>query len=273
MNLKIQRLNGDNFNLIDYGIKTLNFTVDSPSPRTTTEVIEGRNGYIDMGTVYDGRTLRGSFFMTSVDGYDTPLLRNEIFKIFESKELFYLIDTREEGKRWKVKCDGKFSLEQILANKGRFEVKFISHSSFSESVGTTLDPFTFNSEVWQVGQGLTVDVDETDFTHNTTSFSIFNAGDKDIDPRELPIIITYKGASTNLQIDNVTTKETWSYTGETISTDVIELNGIRSLKNDTSIFKNTNRKLITVKKGWNDFQLSGTSGDFTIEFNFRFYYL
>lgn len=116
-------------------------------------------------------------------------------------------------------------------------------------------------------------VKSTSYTFTTTTFRVFNAGDIDIDPRVLPLKITFTGASTNLTITNQTTGDTWQYTGTTQTGDTITLDGVRSLKNGASIFRNTNRKLITIKPGWNKFIIEGTTGAFTISFDFRFYYL
>lgn len=271
MDITIERLDGTQYKLSDYNISIIDFKVDSPSPRFYWETIDNRNGLIDMGTNYAERTLRGAFEFVAEDFLDFPLLRNEIFRIFDSREVFYLIDDREPGKRWLVKANG-YSPDQLIASRGKFDVDFISPSSFAESIGTTLDPLTFDLEVWQTGQGLTLD--ETMYTYSTTSFQIYNAADGvTIDPRDLPLIITYTGASTNLQIKNLTTGDTWTYTGTTVAGDTLKLDGVRSLKNNVSVFGNTNHNLITLAPGYNDFQLIGTSGSFTISFDFRFYTL
>lgn len=114
---------------------------------------------------------------------------------------------------------------------------------------------------------------EPKYEFTTSTFSIYNAGDTTIDPRYYPLLITFVGSSTNLSIKNETTSETWSYTGTTISTDTIKLDGVKSFKGSTSIFANANRKLITLKPGWNDFTITGATGSFTITFDFKFYYL
>jgi phage-related protein len=270
MNVIITRLDGTTYSLADYGIKTLDFAVDAPTPRTITEELDGRDGLIELGTTYDARKIRASFYFRAYDSPDFPLLRNEIFRMFASRESFYVTDDRESGKRWLVKSGG-FSVEQLMANKGRFDVEFTALMPFAESVGTTLDPFTFDSELWQIGQGL--EADDLNYVHTTSSFRIFNAGDIAIDPRVLPLTITFTGASTNLTITNTTTGDMWQYTGTTQVGDTITLDGVRSLKNGASIFVSTNRKLITIVPGWNDFTITGSSGSFTISFDFRFYYL
>jgi hypothetical protein len=158
MNIIIERLDGTQYSLADYDISVRDFIVDSPSPRFYWETIENRDGVIDLGTDYDGRTLSGSFFMSANDFLDFPLLRNEIFKIFASKEPFYLIDDREPGKRWYIKAN-TFSPKQVIT-LGEFDIEFFSPSAYAESIGTTLDPFTFDAELWQIGQGLNEDFTE-----------------------------------------------------------------------------------------------------------------
>jgi hypothetical protein len=270
MELAIQRLNGALYDLSDYGIKTLDFQIDAPSPRIYSEVVEGRDGTLDLGAVYDSRQLRGSFFMSAVDSVDFALLRNEIFRIFAGAEAFYLIDSREPGKRWKVRSNG-FSVEQLNATKGRFDVDFNAQIPYAESIGTTLDPLTFDTELWQIGQGI---IDEgLTYSHTTSTFRIYNIGDTTVNPRQHPLVITYTGASTNLKIKNVTTGEEWAYTGTSASGNNIKLDGVRSTKNGLSIFRDTNRKVISLVPGWNDFVIAGASGSFTVSFDFRFYYL
>jgi hypothetical protein len=270
MEIAIQRLNGALYNLSDYGIKALDFQIDAPSPRVYSEIVEGRDGAIDLGAVYDLRQLRGSFFMSAADSVDFALLRNEIFRIFAGAEAFYLIDSREPGKRWKVRSNG-FSVEQLNATKGRFDVDFTAQTPYAESIGTSLDPLTFDSDLWQIGQGI-ID-DGLEYTHTTSTFRIYNLGDTTVNPRQHPLVITYTGASTHLKIKNVTTGEEWTYTGTTTASDSVVLDGVRSTKNGLSIFRDTNRKVISLVPGWNDFAITGASGSFSMNFDFRFYYL
>jgi hypothetical protein len=208
--------------------------------------------------------------MSAADSVDFALLRNEIFRIFAGAEAFYLIDSREPGKRWKVRSNG-FSVEQLTATKGRFDVDFTAQIPYAESIGTTLDPLTFDTDLWQIGQGL-ID-DGLEYTHTTSTFRIYNLGDTTVNPRQHPLVITYTGASTNLKIKNVTTGEEWAYTGTSASGNTLKLDGVRSTKNGLSIFRDTNRKVISLAPGWNDFVITGASGSFTVSFDFKFYYL
>ncbi|WP_242305802.1 phage tail family protein [Bacillus cereus group sp. BfR-BA-01451] len=270
--LIIQKLDGKVYNLLDYDIRVLDYTLSSSNFVTTYEEVEGYDGAIPIRTNGKQRMSQANCFFMARDSYDYVLLRNEIFKIFASKEYFYLIDVREPGIRSYVRAQS-FDPQQVISKAGMFQVTFESPRTYRESVGKTTDPFTFDSNLWQIGQGLIAE--DTKYTHNTTSFRIYNAGSVTIDPRSFPLKITYKGISNNLSIKNVTTGNLWSYTGSTASeNDVITLDGVKSYRTGIgSIFKDTNWGLITLKDGWNDFILTGTAGSFEIKFDFRFYYL
>lgn len=270
MNTVIQRLNGAIYNLEDYGITTRDFAISSPSSRSASEVIEGRHGAVGLGLVYDVRKINASFYMKAVDYDDYALLRDEIFRVLRTDEPFYLTESRNPGKRWLVRIESPFIIDQ-QGLYGFFDVEFIADNPFAESIGTTLDPLTFDTELWQIGQGI-ID-DGLEYTHTTSSFRIYNIGDTTVNPRQHPLVITYTGESTNLKIKNVTTGEEWAYTGASVAGNTIKLDGIRSTKNGLSIFRDTNRKVITLAPGWNDFTITGASGSFTVSYDFRFYYL
>ena len=270
MGLAIQRLNGELYNLSEYNLKVLDFQVDSPKPRVESEVIEGRDGVVETEITYDVRTLRASFFFKSIDNIDFALLRNEIFRMFSSKDTFYLIDSREPGKRWLVRANG-FSVEQIMPTSGRFDVGFVVPHTFAESYGSTLEPYNFDGELWQIGTGL--EAEDLNYTHSSSTFNIYNGSDITIDPRECTLKIEFIGASNNLTIRNLTTGDEWVYNGISESGDIMLLDGIKSLKNEESIFGQTNRKLISLAPGINELEILGATDSFTISFDFRFYYL
>lgn len=267
----VQRLDGKVYKLEEIGIITRDFNPSSPSPKHTTEEVDGRHGSIDLGTVYEPRKINCSFYLKAFDMWDYVLLRDEVFKIFDSRKPFYIIDQRNPGKRWFVKCNSSYDIDQQRIY-GFFEIEFITvNLPFAESIGTTLSPFTFDSNLWQIGQGLVGE--DFKYIHDTPFFDIYNAGDIEIDPKSMPLAIKVYGASSNLSIINETTGDRWDYLGTSTASDVIQLNGVRSLKNGTSIFGNTNYKLIKIAPGLNNFAVIGGTGSLIIEFNFRFYYL
>lgn len=269
MKLLVQRLDGTIYDLEDYGIKTIDFYPMAPTPEVAAESVEGRHGWVDAGAVYDGRELRGEFVLKT-DGYEFVYLRNKIFKIFKSLEPFYIIDLREAGKRWLVRAN-QYHIQQIFDARGEFEIDFTSSRAFSESVGTTLTPFTFDAGVWAAGMGLIYD-NEMVYEHTTDKFKIFNAGDAPIDPVEDELIIKFVGASDGLRIVNRTTGEAFEYYRKTNANDVLELNGVQTLLNGINVLGNSNMELITLAEGFNHFEIIGANDRKAITFEFRFKY-
>jgi hypothetical protein len=270
-NFKIVLQDGTTYDMADdFSVLVRSFRISSPKPIRHTEQFEGRDGQIRVGKDYGERAITAVCSFFAVDIPDSKLLRDDLIRVLYSREPFYIISDANPGKRWLVEVSDSFTPE-LLGMYGEFTVDFVSDSTFSESIGTTLDPLSSDEELWQVGQGLTEE--EPVYTQTTSAFSIYNAGDVTIDPREFPLVITYKGASSKLSISNTTNGSTWTYNGDTTSNDTVKLDGVRSLKNEVSIFKDTNRSLITLQPGRNDFTVLGASGSFTIEFDFRFYYL
>ncbi|WP_339168718.1 phage tail family protein [Bacillus sp. FSL M8-0315] len=269
-NFKIVYDNGSTVDMArDLSVLVRSFVPGAPSPNIYYEKIEGTNGSIRTGKDFGIRSIKAECRLFAEDTDDFFLLRNKIVAALYKQTQFYVIVESEPYKRWKVEVSSSFDVDRI-GTTGDFNIQFDCADGFAESLGTTLDPFTFDANRWLLGEGLTDTVPS--YTHKTTSFSIYNAGDIPIDPVEMPLIIAYKGGSSNLTITNQTTGDVWKYSGTTSSGDTIVLNRVRATKNNISIFGNTNRKFITLAPGWNHFKLSGTSGSFEVSFNFRFYY-
>lgn len=271
----VQRLDGTTFNLTDLGFRGRLFVIPSPLYRNNTQQIQGRNGLADLATTFGERkmTLKGRF--TANDLPDAALLRDVVFGIFNSLDPFYVIDDeREPGKRWLVRVDGSFDYSEVYVY-GDVEVPLICARGFSESLGRTdSDAIDFNNDLWQaMGAGIDLS-DDLAYTFGTASFSVYNGGDLTIDPaEEHELDITFTGASSGLQIENATTGDLFTYDGDSEDDESIELSGVKALKSGVSIFTDTNYGLITLKPGWNDITVSGATGDFTIKFGFRYYYL
>jgi hypothetical protein len=263
---------GTEVNLSDYGLRCLSFNVESLVMEQEQERMPGRPGSLLIDGDLLSRNITARFLSEAADNLDYKLLQNALYRLFDPRKEITIIDNREPGKRWFIRTQGAYTPERLNHVNSTFELNLLSARPFAESLGSTLDPKTFDAEVWAVGNELTID--ETDYKYaNNNTFSIYNAGDEVIDPRFMPLLITYKGTSTNLKIKNITTGEEWAHTGASNIGDTITLDGIRSFKNGLSVYRNTNRKLITLKPGWNDFQLTGALLPYEITFQFRFYYI
>lgn len=256
-----------------FGVLVRSFNIASPAPNIQAEKLENADGQIRYGKRWGPRNISATCSFFPADIEDLALFRNELYRVLMSREPFYLISDAEPGKRWLVEVASEWTPEK-LGYYGEFTLEFVSHSPYAESVGTSLTSMDFEQDgVWQLGQGL-IDSADLKYRHSTTNFSIYNPGDIAVNPRNMPLVIRYSGVSSDLAIKNLTTAETWQHNDITSVGQTVEINGTRSLKNGiTSVFSQTNRKLITLAPGWNEFELTGAGGGFTIEFDFRFYYI
>ncbi|MGG1042580.1 glucosaminidase domain-containing protein [Bacillus velezensis] len=253
----------------DLSVLVRSFKIASPTPDIDYETIPGRDGLVRVGKNFGARTLTAECLLLGADDVDFHLLQAELFHALHREEEFFLVSEATPKKRWRVELSASFTPDRI-GSFGDFTLTFQSASTYCESVGTTLDVFTFDANKWQIGEGLTDDIPS--YKHKTKTFRIFNAGAVRLDPRYMPLKITYKGASSKLSIKNRTTGDLWTFSGTSAAKEAIQISGVTAKKGNVSIFGQTNFGLITLEPGWNDFELSGTSGDFEVAFDFRFHY-
>lgn len=161
MDLIVVKQDGTTYKLSEHDMKVIKFSKSFPEMNSPDDNFEDRDGFEDNGTFYVSRKLDAVIVFTARDRLDNPLVQNQIFRIFDSRESFYLIDDREPGKRWFAKCSSEFTPDQKNATFGTFDIAFKAQP-YAESVGTTLDRFMFDSELWGIGQGLDEDVTEPD---------------------------------------------------------------------------------------------------------------
>ncbi|MER2170703.1 MAG: phage tail domain-containing protein [Psychrobacillus psychrodurans] len=267
--LNLYDANGDKINMESIGLFGLKLRIPAPSYTIVKETLDDGSTII-LDKQLNPRQLVAEFMSKGIDYKDSLLLRDDLFRLLGNGEEMYVGESFLSGKRWKVHFED-WEPERVSRRVSKVDIPLFCASGLSESVGTSLDELTFEIEKWQTGQGLTVE--EPTYVHQTNSFKIFNVGDVPVDPRKRDLKIIFKGASTNLKITNNTTGEVWQYTGSSTVNDTITLDGVRSFKNGASIFGQTNKKLISLLPGWNDFTITGASGSFLITFDFRFYYL
>jgi hypothetical protein len=271
----------------DKNIWVSSFHIYSPKINHETERTDGRHGLSFIETNLLERKITASFSVEANTPDELEEIRENLIRIFNPLEQFYIIKDLQDNsavkKRIKVVIDSEFDFKYITLEDGEFDIDFTALSPFFESTGTTLHPEnelygsygSYHGSSNMVGKNFNDDLDFRDlsYSHNTNSFRIFNDGDIAVDPRNHEVKITFTGQSESLIIRNKTTNEEFSYNGATSDTDVLILDGIRTFKNDQSVFSQTNKKLLTIGKGLNDFEILGTTGPFSISFDFRYYYL
>lgn len=250
----------------DVNLWVSDFRIPSPSPDHLTDIVEGQHGEVYLGTTLKGRKVTATFLASTNDPNEFDLYRDRLFRVFNPLEPFYIIRDLQPGKRMKVVLDNPLDIEYLTPEDGEFTLDFLINSVFMESVGTTLNPGDLDG----LPQVETEEV--VQYVFNEPSFFVWNNGDVLVNPRKQELKVIFTGASENLTIRNLTTGDEWAFTEVTSESDTITLDGIKTFKNDLSAFGSTNRKLITLAPGRNDFEIVGALEPFLISFDFRFYY-
>ena len=250
MQSTVIHLDGTTYHLESEGVVLRDFVVESPQYETELQTVAGGIGAADLGTTIDTRPITASYYVKADDNLeDFTRRRDFVFNAFRSRLPFYIIDGRQRDKRWRVKVNGGFALDQQY-KYGFFEVPLIALDGVSETINVVSRRF------------------------DTATFDYDNGGTVEIDPRQQSeTAITFAGASDGLTLINHTTGDEWAYNGQTVAGDEIELRGVRSLKNGASIFRDTNKRVITFAPGRNEIEVVGATGEFEIEISTRFYFL
>ncbi|PGQ63383.1 phage tail domain-containing protein [Bacillus thuringiensis] len=251
MDLIIEHLDGTIYRTNQLGIRVKGFDFSSPDFDPAFSEVDGLDGKINIGAKGRERTATASIDFKPKSESDYISLRNKIFKLFYSKKEFYITDSREPNIRTLVRAR-VFTPENINHVIGRCEIEFIATNVYRESVSIWLKEFL-----------------------NSSTFTLNNPGDEYVDLRNSRqfFIIRFRGASTNLTIENTTTLQKWQYTGSSLTSDIIEMKYVRSTKSGISIFRDTNHQIISLAPGDNNFKITGASGVYSTEFRFRSYHI
>lgn len=246
--LNLYDVNGNKINMESLGLFGLKLQVPSPSYAVQKEIVDGGK-IIIVDKQLNPRNLTAEFMTKANDFKDSFLLRDELFKLLGNGEEIYISEINVPGKRWRVSVED-WAPERVSRRVSKVDIPLTANDGVSESVHLFKKKYT------------------------SASFVYKNEGNRIIDPRKhLETEIIFKGPSTDLTITNKTTGEVWKYNGSTSSTDIIKLKGVQAFKNNSSTFGQTNKKLITLAVGNNEFTVSGATGSFELEISTRFYFL
>lgn len=267
----IKLLNGKQLDIADYCLKRLYHHIPSVSISHNTEQVDGRDGFLFLETTFDSRVITVELLYESYDIYDYYLLRDEINSLFTRKESFYIIFKNEPYKRYLVRLNQSFEVEPNQYMNS-FTVEFTCVNIFGESIADTWSLKDWDSNKWAWNGQITWD-DDLKYLFNSNSFVVNNLGNVDIDPRQSELEIIIKGTfASSVAIKNETVGDVYVYNGSLTENDELVLKGVQSFKNGASVFRNTNKKIIRLFTGENNFTVSGGTIS-SIDFKFRFLYL
>src|SRR5699024_346070 len=141
---------------------------------------------------------------------------------------------------------------------------------FWVSVYTTkeLNDTRYNALVEKYGLVDSINSDNTKYKFTDSNFSIWNAGNETVEPETMYLKITATGTNGVLEIRNKTTSDTFKVNAA-FGGDLV-IDGMSTILNGVNVFRDTNKRYISLESGKNDFEIIGQFTDITIDF--RFYY-
>ena len=247
--MKIELVDGTEIDIGDYGLGVEDYNIPSVEIKHTLADVEGIDNQIVTETKFAGRTISVVFCYVARDYSDYVILRRRLNGLFARKIPFYIRFKDDSTIRWMVRLNRQFVTEKELETVGSMSIDFRCEKLYAESVNAS------------------------NYTFNTANFIVKNTGTETIDPRESQLDITLKGVfAKQVKMTNKTTGDVFIFTGALTANDTLKLTGIRTLKNNVSVLKNTNKKLITLNPGDNNFLIEGGTVT-SIVFNFRPLYM
>ncbi|EME8251706.1 phage tail family protein [Enterococcus faecium] len=253
-------------------LRLIDINIGMPVAKNEFVEFSGTNGKRLSNSAFDAFPITLSFDIRSREQsmFDLVLQKTELRELFTREPEFYLIYSKEPGKKYRVVYDS-IDDERKGAIYSRYTVNLGAIRGYSESIATTLTDFNLEEE-WQFSQGLVAE--DYKYTHQTSHFIIYNAGSFEIDPREHYLRIALEGESEgNVTIFNKTTGDRFIYY-PSLSTNLgqtLVLDGVIPKLNGVSCGINTNHGLINLVEGVNEIEIQNITR-VKSSWDFRFLY-
>ncbi|WP_010051794.1 phage tail family protein [Carnobacterium maltaromaticum] len=245
------------------------YSLGSPQPENRYAENQSISGSIPIDTIYHKKPIVCTFGLLAKTKYQFKLIEREFQDIFYQESEYYIWFSDMPGIRYLVKPQA-YDMNRMLVNMSSIELTFEAFEGYGESRGTTQELFEYKTEKWQLGMNIPHG-EGLVYTANEKKFKIYNASNLVIDPRKRHMLdIQIKGVGTPT-LKNLTTGDLFSLNPFIEKKDELILSGVYPMLNKNHCGRQTNHGLITLEKGWNEFEIDGIV-DFEVSFNFRFLY-
>lgn len=243
--------------------------VQPANPTDNLQKIGLMDGSRLLSTSYSTRELKMEIYFEGLDEGDAELAYDALQRFLISRDPYWICFANWPQRMYYVKA--KLAAPAFSGDRHwTCEVTFTDLIGLSRSVGTTQDPV--------MGFGNNYNA-APQYTFNSNSFTVVNHSDVMIDPerRGHPFKLTLQGQSSgDMKITNKTTGDVFTREGvqdadgkmlkgsDFNGTYVID--GVRPTLNGKSDDYYTNKGVITLQIGKNDFQIDNFSGTVTFDY-------
>ena len=213
---------------------------------------------------------------TAYNTVDWRLKRDRVYSFFRNLGVFYVAESYQPYKLLKVIVDESYEVDRPVIRWGLLEIPLkIIDTPFKQSLHTTLDIDSEGirwNDKWGYGMGLSSDTEQWKYKFTNTNPRFYNAGTEEIkliQQKESLIKLIPKESVPWIEISDGTT--TFRLNRQTTIDSPLTLKGHQIRVNNANVLDQTNREFLTIKKGWNNWEIRGIS-KFEIEIDFRFLY-
>ena len=265
---------GDEVKLSD-ALPDVDFLGDDSDPvMTNTYTTDaGTDGVVYSYSQIANNVDNARFCVHFSDWYDYKMKKSAIAQFFMQKGLYRIRTDAEPGLVKFVRA-GNFTIETPqMKTSADFTIPFDNPSGVKWSYAYSDELMNYSSNAWQIGMNLPNGQNLHYHYVNQHRFSIYNASQITIDPRQrYPLQIIVTGFTGQFDMVNRTTGDEIIYDRSLNSDDELVFDGLSVYKNGHLANANTNLAWIRLKPGWNDFTIYGYN-PVDIRFHFRFVYL
>ena len=258
------------------GVIPLEIFVGSVGKERAIDTVDGRPGVVDYGFNYTDRPVSLFLRIKAADKIDFRLLRNEVFATFDVGSAFYVAESDVPSRVLKVVVDESYIPDRLTEEYADFDINCRTlESVFWETKYTTLELHDtgYTATAQKYGIVDKIDSEKVKYRFTSKNFSVYNAGNVTIQPENMLLHINVDAvqSSNNFTIRNKTTGEEVILKRESNGSNFRVRGMVISLGGITNIFRDTNRRFISLVPGDNDFEvLNGTFSE--IRFVFKFLY-
>ena len=275
--------------LSDYDIHVQDIRVSSIPLITNRQEIDGFPGSLDYGSYYGDRPITVDFYIKARDDHDYPHLRDILFELLVDTRPYYIREVRTtgeyeddsyckqkkvesyvNGKQYHVEVNNTIDLDQVM-KVGFGTIEYLTSGlPFAESIYTTkeLNDTGYDALVEKYGLVDSINSDNTKYKFTERNFTVWNAGNVTVTPETMYLEIIVTGSDGNLEIKNNTTNDILKVNAKHGGT--FDVKGMTMRMAAINVFRDSNKRYISLASGANEFEIIGQFTDITIDF--RFYY-
>lgn len=253
------------------GLEFLDAKVESPNSNDNGVNINGVDGILPGAISFAPFSLTLRFGFDGMDVNDLNLFEHWFRSVFNRRNPYYVITSQMPGIKYAINTANVTSNVKD-GSSVEIEVILNVYKGYSESVNTTDSEFLFESD-WMFGNGMPLNFDPK-YKHTTNQFTIWNGSTDKINPRfkhELKILLNLD-ADGGFELVNYTTGDVFRYNKSIDKNTDFVLDSVYAYRDMNRIGIDTNRGVITLAPGKNEFKIKGDVSNINVVFKFPFIY-